>query len=138
MTEIPYWNDTVTVLNKLSGKDSITKIDTWKKTILHNCYFRTVIQRDVGQINSEISQSAVCRIPKNPDFKPYYIWKENISDGFTLNTGDYIFKGEINEEITAENIVKIYNSHKPAMLVKAVSDNSNFLGFGEHYRAEGV
>lgn len=136
---LPHWNDTVTVVNKLAARDSATKLDTWKKTVLHNCFFKQLVQRDIAGTTVSVGTSSICRIPKNPDFKPYHEWKEDISDGFTLSAGDYIFKGELNEDVTADNIVSLYNSHKPnAMSVKAVSDNSDFLGLAEHYRAEGI
>lgn len=136
---LPHWNDTITICNKLSSKDSATKIDTWKKTVLHNCFFKQKIERDISGTTVSIGTSSICRIPKNPDYRQYGEWKEDITEGFTLSVGDYIFKGELDETITANNIVSVYNGHKPnAMLVKAVSDNSDFLGLAEHYRAEGV
>lgn len=136
---LPYWNDTITVCNKLSGRDSATKLDTWKKTVLKNCFFKQVVQHDISGTTVSVGVSSVCRIPKNVNYHQYYEWKDDISDGFTLSAGDYIFKGELDEEISANNIVNLYNSHKPnAMLVKSVSDNSDFLGLSEHYRVEGV
>lgn len=142
MSEVlPYWNDTVTVCNKLSSKDSVTKMDVWKTTVLHFCFFKQEVQHDFSGTTVSIGTSSVCRIPKseNAGYKPYYEWKNDISAGFTLSVGDYIFKGELTEEINADNIVSVYNAHKPdAILVKAVSDNSDFMGLAEHYRAEGV
>ena len=97
------------------------------------------MQHDISGTTVSIGTSSVCRIPKNVAYKPYHEWKNDISAGFTLSVGDYIFKGELTEEISADTIVSAYNAHKPnAILVKAVSDNSDFMGLAEHYRAEGV
>ena len=136
---IPYWNDTVTLCSKLAGRDSTTKLDTWKKTVLHGCFFKQVVQHDISGTTVSVGTSSVCRIPKNPAYKPYHEWKEDISDGFSISTGDYIFKGELSEDVNADNITSLYNSHKPnAIQIRAVSDNSDFMGLVEHYRVEGV
>lgn len=138
-SSIPYWNDTVTICNKLSGRDSITKLDTWKKTVLHGCFYKQVVQHDINGTTVSVGTSSVCRIPKNQEYKPYHEWREDISDGFTISVGDYIFIGELTEDVNADNIVSLYNSYKPnAMLVRSVSDNSDFMGLCEHYRVEGV
>lgn len=172
---IPYWNDTITILNKLSGKDSATKLDTWKATVISGCFFKQTVTRSISGTTVNVGSSSVCRIPKSagsenlyhifsdsdiqdvedskgalfstsdkntdsiPRYYPYNIWKKDITIGFTLNPGDYIFKGEIEEDVTANNVISLYNSYKPnAMLVRAVSDNSDFLGLAEHYRVEGI
>lgn len=139
MNRPPYWDKTITVLNKLSARDSVTKLDTWVKTTLTDCFYKQTTTRDVSGTTVSLGTSVVCRIPKNPDYKPYHIWKNDITSGFTLSPGDYIFKGELTEDITAQNIVSVYNAHKPdAMLIRAVSDNSDVIGLIEHYKAEGI
>lgn len=133
-----WWNQTITICNKLSGKDSATGLDTWKKTVLHNCFFKQETIRNITGTSVSVGNTVIARIPENPDYKPYSIWKNDISDGFTLSVGDYIFLGELEDEITASNIVTLFNSKKPhSFLVRAVSDNSNF-GILNHYKAEGV
>lgn len=139
MPNPPYWNDKITIVNKLLARDSATKIDTYKKTVLEHCFFKQTISRDVTGTTVNLGTSAVCRIPKNAKYKPYHEWKKDITDGFTLSVGDYIFKGEIADAVTAENIVNLFNEHRAsAFVIKAVADNSDFLGLGEHYRVEGV
>lgn len=139
MPNFPYWNDTITIVNKLSAKDSITKRDTYKKTVLHKCFYKQITSRSVTGTTVNLGSSAVCRIPKNVNFRPYHEWKEDISQGFTLSVGDYIFLGELKEDATADNIISLYNEYKPnAMVVKAAANNADFMGFGEHYKAEGV
>lgn len=114
-------------------------MDVWKTTVLHNCFFKQEVQHDFSDTTVSIGTSSVCRIPKSADHMPYHEWKNDISAGFTLSVGDYIFKGELTDDVNADTIVSIYNAHKPdAILVKAVSDNSDFMGLAEHYRVEGV
>ncbi len=135
----PYWNDTITLFSRLKGSDSVTRLDVWKKTVLTGCYFHNVIQRDISGTNAAVGASVVCRIPASPDYKPYSQWKNDISDGFAVSVGDYIFRGTIDDDVNSENIVRIYNERKPgAMLIRAFSDNGSFMGLSEHYRIEGV
>lgn len=134
---LPYWKQTITVCNKLNGKDSSTGKDTWKKTVVHNCFFKQKVSSSVSGTQVSIGASYIVRIPQNDDYKPYNEWKSS-QIGFTLSVGDYIFKEEISEAITADNIISVFNSHKPdAMFVKAVSDVSEW-GILPHYHVEGV
>lgn len=139
MPNIPYWTEKITIVNKLAAKDSATKLDTYKKTVVENCFYKQIISRDVSGTTVNLGTSAVCRIPKNPKYKPYNEWKKDITDGFTLSVGDYIFRGEISETITADNVIALYNKNRlSAFVIKAVADDSHFMGLGEHYRVEGV
>lgn len=134
----PWWNQTITICNKLAGKDSTTKIDTWKKTVLHNCFFKQHTSRDISGTTVSVGNSVIIRIPQNPDFKEYAEWKNDISVGFSISLGDYIFLGELEEDISANNIVSVYNAHKPnSCVIRAVNLNEKF-GFLEHYKVEGV
>lgn len=133
------WVDTVTILNKLDGKDSMTRLDTWKKTVVHGCFFKAQNMRTINGTSASVAQSTICRIPKSENYHPYSVWKNDISDGWTLSPGDYIILGEVAEDVTADNVAAIVSSHKPdAMLVRAVSVNTKLHGMAEHYRAEGV
>lgn len=135
----PTWTDSVTILNKLDGKDSVTKLDTWKKTVVHGCFFKTQAMRTINGMSAAVAQSSVCRIPKSTDYHPYSVWKNDISEGWTLSPGDYIILGEIAEDVTADNVTAVYSKYKPdAMLVRAVSVNMKLMGMAEHYRADGV
>lgn len=82
--------------------------------------------------------TALCRIPEQPDFKPYSMWKNDIASGFSISVGDHIILGEVSEDVTAANVAEVVAKHRPnAMTVKAFADNTAFP-FGGHYRVEGV
>ncbi len=134
----PYWDTTITVLSKLSGKDSATKIDTWKKTALHGCFWKSVVQRAISGTSVDVGQSVVCRIPQTAGFKSYREWSQNIADGFAISPGDYIVRGEIAESIEAATVAAVVQKYRPdAFTVRAVSDNTRF-GIIPHIRVEGV
>src|SRR5690625_3668132 len=95
---LPTFNCTITILNKLDGINSKTGLDVWKKTVLHNCFFSTQAIRNISGTTVSIGNNFVCRIPKNNNYKPYNEWIDNLG-GFTLSTGDFIIKGEIEEDI---------------------------------------
>lgn len=138
MPDIPYWTQTVTVLSRLAGRDSATKLDTWKKTKISGCFFKTEIQRGLAGTAAAVGMTAVCRIPEQPDFKPYSVWKNDIASGFSISVGDHIILGEVSEDVTAANVAEVVAKHRPnAMTVKAFADNTAFP-FGGHYRVEGV
>ena len=44
---LPTFDYTITVLNKLAARDSATKLDVWKATVLHNCSWSGRAERSV-------------------------------------------------------------------------------------------
>lgn len=135
---LPTFDSTVTLLNKLSGSDSKTGLDVWKKTILHNCAWSGQLQRSVSDNTVFFGSSFVVRVPKSENYHPYNEWAMDM-DGFTFSTGDYLIKGEIVEDVTPENVVSVVESYRPnACIIKIFKDNSDNFGVLEHYRLEGV
>lgn len=138
MCEAPHWTHKITILSRLAGRDSVTRLDTWKKTVLHNCFFKAQVQSGISGTSAAVTQTAVCRIPQNPNYRPYHVWKNDISDGFSISVGDHIILGEVAEDIDASNVAEVVAKYRPAaMTVKAFSDNTH-VGFLPHYRMEGV
>lgn len=141
---IPWFNSTITILNRLQATDN-NGIDGWKKTVLRDCFWKTqserTIQRERSVQGKTISNgnTVVCRIPKNENYKPYNIWK-NDTNGFTFSAGDFLILGEIEEiDIVADNIIKIVNRYKPdAFSIKNFQDNTGKINALEHYLIEGV
>lgn len=136
---LPTFDYTITVLNKLAARDSATKLDVWKKTTLKNCAWSYNTVRSVQGTTVSVGNSFVVRVPKSEYYKPYVHWKETL-EGFTFSTGDYVIKGEIEEEtVTPNTVLDIVSRHKPeAFEVRLFKDNTGTVELAEHYRIEGV
>lgn len=135
---LPTFDYTITVLNKLSARDSATKLDVWKATVLHNCSWSGRAERSMDGNNATVGNVFVVRVPKSADYHPYNEWKRSM-DGFTFSTGDYIIRGEITEEVTPSTVQSIVNAHKPeAFIIKLFQDNTGTVEALEHYHIEGV
>lgn len=135
---LPTFDYTITVLNKLSARDSATKLDVWKSTVLHNCSWSGKAERSMDGNNAVVGNVFVVRVPKSADYHPYNEWKESM-DGFTFSTGDYIIRGEVTDEVTPNTVQSIINAHKPeAFIIKLFQDNTGTVEALEHYHIEGV
>lgn len=139
--KLPTWVHTVTVLNKRAGRDSADYLDSWKKTVLRDCFWAGKQTRgQAGRMASstEINEGAsyVLRVPQAPEYRPYREWKGDMA-GFTFSPGDYIILGEVAEEITPETVQAVVESRRPyAFEVQLFKDNT--VGPLPHYRLEGV
>lgn len=139
--QIPTFKHTVTVLNKRDGLDSPDHLDAWKKTVLKQCAWKqTETRSQSGQLSeeAEANEGADClvRVPPSSEYRPYSAWK-NTMEGFTFSPGDYVIKGEVREEVTAETVQSIVSQHRPdAFEVRLFRDNTG-TGYLDHYRLEG-
>lgn len=136
---LPTFDSTITLLNRLKYSDSATKQDVWFKTVLHNCAWTSQLVRSVTGTQVSVGASYIARIPKNDAYKPYSEWvRDNI--GFTFSTGDYVIKGEIEEEIINQNNIKqIVQKYRPnAFEIRLFKDNTGTVELAEHYHIEGV
>lgn len=131
----PAFVETITLLNKLDAKDSTSGMDEWKSTVLHDCAWSETSVRSVQGNVVSVGRSIVVRIPASPDFRPYGEWKDGM-DGFTLSEGDCIVRGEISEEVTADNVKTILSEHD-GFVVKSAKVNTSISALA-HYLAEGV
>lgn len=136
---LPTFDYTITILNKLKATHSATKLDVWKKTVLHNCFFSTQAIRNISGSTVSVGSNFICRIPKNEEYRPYNEWMQDL-EGFTFSTGDYIIKGEVIEDIiTPNNIRSVIEKYKPnAFEIRFFKDNTGTVEFLEHYHLEGV
>ena len=136
---LPTFDYTITILNKQKAQDSATRQDVWFKTVIKNCSWSNSVIRSVTGNTVSVGASYICRIPKDIRYKPYVEWiKDNI--GFTVSTGDYIIKGEIEEDIiNPQTIQSIVRRHRPdAFEIKYFKDNTGTVELMEHYHVEGV
>lgn len=136
---LPTFDYTITLINKLKATDSATKVESYYKTVLHNCAFTTESIRNVQGSTTSVGNVYVTRIPKNMNYKPYSEWVSSL-DGFTISLDDYVIKGEIEEEvITPQTIAKIINKYRPnAFQIRSFKDNTGTIELAEHYKLEGV
>lgn len=139
--QLPAFRHTVTVLNKQDGLDSPDHLDTWKKTVLKQCAWKqTETRSQSGRLSegAEANEGAdyLVRVPPSSEYRPYSAWKEDM-EGFTFSPRDYIIKGEITEEVTAETVQSVVSQHRPdAFEVRLFRDNTG-SGYLDHYRLEG-
>jgi hypothetical protein len=118
---------TITVVNKLKGKDNATSKDIYYKKVLKDCVWNIKSVMNQNGTNISFGKGVSVQIPKDQEytFMPYNIWKlvENLEDCFTLSLGDYIFLGEIVEEVTSQNISALIQQYKSNVIqIKDFSD----------------
>ena len=129
-SNLPTFRDTITVLNRLRAEQG----DIWYKYVVHGCAWARKAVKDTVGTTAQFANYTLCRIPENPNFKPYEQWKDN-TQGFTLSLGDYLIQGEITEMPTAETILEIVHKYK-GIEIQNYSINT-VVGI-KHYRAEGA
>ncbi len=134
----PTFDHTITILNKLNGRDSPDRMDKWKKTTLHLCSWTSQAVRTMSGASVLMGSSFIVRIPKSDTFRPYSEWKVD-KEGWTVSLGDYVIKGEVEEEVTPQTVQQIVNQHRPgAFEVRVFQDATGAVEALEHYRVEGV
>lgn len=139
--QLPTFKHTVTVLNKRDGLDSPDHLDTWKKTVLQKCAWKqTETRSQSGRLSegAEANEGAdyLVRVPPSSEYRPYSAWKADMT-GFTFSPGDYVIKGEVPDEVTAETVQSVVNKYRPnAFEIQLFRDNTG-SGYLDHYRLEG-
>lgn len=116
------WTDTVTLVNKLSARFTDGKKDLYFKHILHNCNWQSIQERRINNADVLYSIDTVVQIPRQNDYKPYSKWVYEPC-GLTFCVGDYIFLGEISDEIDCDSIGSIVLKYRPnAIKIKTFQD----------------
>ena len=104
----------VTILNKLPRKDSLTGLDIWYKTVLHNIQYKTHKVTNINGTTVSLGQTFTILLPFNDLYLDYEVWKDAPDTGYTISPGDYIFLNtELTETITPSNIQSIKNQYEP-------------------------
>lgn len=140
-----WWNTTITVFNKY--EDPSSRIITWYKTVLHNCFWKyTGNKIVVGETTLE-TNTTLCRIPANSAFLEKYQWDEEAdkSETFTLGTGDILVKGEVEDIIDEYNsgyrssdLLAKYKRLQGCMVIEQYAVNDGPGRGLEHYYVRGV
>lgn len=132
---------TVTLLNKLKRKDSVTNTDVWYKTILQDCVYK---KDKISSINGTIvsmGQQFTILIPFTGKYLPYKDWK-NLDDKtgyYTLSNQDVIILDNVTEEVTASNITDIKNAYEPNTCeIRSIEQVEQKLSIKYEFRVGGV
>ncbi|MBO5726135.1 MAG: hypothetical protein J6S00_03605 [Clostridia bacterium] len=138
-----FWNKTITLYNKY--QDEQTGIIKWYKHTLRDCFIKVTNNKvNVGGVQLQTDDNII-RIPKQPNYLPPYEWLKLPNDiksqSLTLQTGDLIFLGDIDEIIDeytsglrSSDLIAKYKS-MGSMFVNSVNIN-DFIQ-GEHYFVRG-
>lgn len=128
---------TVTIINRLKKADSSTGVDVWYKHTLTNCFWSVESNAQQSGTNTYVGASVSVQIPfkQEVSYLPYNEWlKGNMDTCFTVSPDDYIIRGEVEEEITAANIVKTLAKYEPNMCKIKLFEDLTFGGDGVDHR----
>jgi hypothetical protein len=135
------YKETETILNKLKRTDSITTKDVWYKTVINNAVWYTDSEREAGSNSVFIGRYVTVLIPFSDNYLPYRDWKKpgNPDGHYTMSIGDYIVKGIVDDDITAENIVKTLQGYgEDVCLVKYHNEVHDRFGATVQLKVQGV
>lgn len=127
------YNQTITVVNKLDARDSATRQDTYYATVIEHCMWADKVTRSVQSDGTvKVGVTHQVQIPESENYKPYRAWRltEERKGSFTLTEGDYIFKGELEEEVTASNLRSLVSLYEPNVFqIQSFRDATKGEGF---------
>lgn len=135
------YNQKVTILNKLKRSDSKTGVDVWRKSVVDNVVWYTDSARSAGGSSVFIGTYITVLFPFNVNYLPYMEWKKpgNQDNHFTMSSGDYIILGDVDEDITANNIIKVLENYGENVC-QVKHHNASYKRFGARVqlKVEGV
>ena len=135
------YNQRVTILNKLKRTDSKTGVDVWRKSIVDDVVWYTKSSRSAGSSSVFIGTYITVLFPFNSRYLPYMEWKKpgNQDEHFTMSSGDYIILGDVPENITANNIIRVLEQYGENVC-QVKHHNANYKRFGARVqlKVEGV
>ena len=135
------YNQRVTILNTLKRTDSKTGVDVWRKSIVDDVVWYTKSSRSAGSSSVFIGTYITVLFPFNSRYLPYMEWKKpgNQDEHFTMSSGDYIILGDVPENITANNIIKVLEQYGENVC-QVKHHNANYKRFGARVqlKVEGV
>ena len=135
------YNQRVTILNKLKRTDNKTGVDVWRKSTVDDVVWYTKSARSAGSSSVFIGTYITVLFPFNSRYLPYMEWKKpgNQEEHFTMSSGDYIILGDVPENITANNIIKVLEQYgENVCQVKHYNANYKRFGARVQLKVEGV
>ena len=131
---------TITLYNRIRAADSLDKKEHWKRTVLHNCFWKAQVNTGFNGTQASVQNTYVVRIPQDDRYLPYARYKDSPEGHFTVSQEDIVVLGECPEEISGtpgQTAAQVLNRHRPeAFKVTAFSDNTGFP-LSKHYRLGG-
>lgn len=131
---------TITLYNRIRAADSPDKKEHWFKTVLYNCFWKSVVNTGFHDTQASVRNTYVARIPQDDRYLPYHEFIKSPDGHFTVSQDDVVVCGECQDDITGETgqmAAQVLNRHKPnAFKVTAFSDNTAFP-IQKHYRLGG-
>lgn len=106
---------TVTLLNRLRKKDSVTNLDVWYKSYIQNCAYKKEKVTNVTGTTVSMGEQFTILIPFSDKYVPYNQWKklDDKSTFYTLSPQDVIILDIVNEDVTPQTIIQIKNDYEP-------------------------
>ena len=131
----------ITLLNRLKRKDSITNTDVWYKTVINNCiYKKDRISGVDGKVVS-MGQQFTILIPFTGKYVTYNEWKklEDKTGFFTISNQDVIILENVEEDVTDKNITQVKQDHEPNTCeVRSIEQVIRRNGVNFEFRIGGV
>ena len=97
------YDETVTVVHRISAKESGLPSDSFVKQEASGCMWAETAQRTVDS-NGTVAIGTVRKVQ---------IPESSVPDGLQVSAGDYVFRGEVAEDIDASNIRKVTALYEP-------------------------
>lgn len=126
----------ITIANRLARGDSITGADVWYKTIIDGAYVKKDKVSAVVGSDVSMGESYTILIPFSDKYVEYEDWTDR-DNTYTMSTGDVIILGEVDGEITPNNISQI-RSAKNSCEVRVVEKREKRYGVQYQLRVSGV
>lgn len=131
----------ITLLNRLKRKDSITNTDVWYKTVIQNCIYKKDRITGVDGKVVSMGQQFTILIPFTGKYVTYNEWKklEDKTGFFTLSNQDVIILENVEEDVTDKNITQVKQDHEPNTCeVRSIEQVIKRNGVNFEFRVGGV
>lgn len=131
----------ITLLNRLKRKDSITNTDVWYKTVIQNCIYKKDRITGVDGKVVSMGQQFTILIPFTGKYVTYNEWKklEDKTGFFTLSNQDVIILEDVAEDVTDKNITQVKQDHEPNTCeVRSIEQVIKRNGVNFEFRVGGV
>ena len=132
---------TITLLNRLKRKDSVTNNDVWYKSVIENCVYKKDRISNISGTVVSMGQQFTILIPFTNKYLPYKEWKalEDKTGYYTLSNQDVIILDIVEEDVTAQNIIQIKNDYEPNTCeIRSIEQVDKKLSVQFEFRVGGV
>jgi hypothetical protein len=132
---------TITLLNRLKRKDSVTNTDVWYKSVIENCVYKKDRISNISGTVVSMGQQFTILIPFTDKYAPYKKWKslEDKTGYYTLSNQDVIILDIVEENVTAQNIIQVKNDYEPNTCeIRSIEQVDKKLSVQFEFRVGGV